>query len=137
VSEDLDRSGTRPSFELFLRLLDEPRSSGLLWGDLSALTQSNRCGEPLRYLLEHPELHPRLINGSDYPLCAIHALVRTGKLVSLGYLTREERVLLNEVDQHNPLWFDLAVKRTLRAPGGGGGFSLEVFLSRPGLFPGV
>lgn len=111
---DLDREGSpdEDNFALFLRLIEEERYKGRLFADLSAMTQFNRC-EKLRALLEREELHAQLINGSDYPLPAINALVRTGTLEELGHLTAEERLLLNELDQHNPLAFDLVLKRTL------------------------
>jgi hypothetical protein len=52
TSEDLDKPGTHVSnFELWLRLMEERRSTGLVYADFSALTQYNRCGEPLRKLL--------------------------------------------------------------------------------------
>jgi hypothetical protein len=68
---------------------------------------------PLRALFEHPELHSRLLNGSDYPLPAINALLQTGAIVQAGFLTEAERTVLNEIDQHDPLLFDFVTKRTL------------------------
>ena len=59
------------------------------------------------------DLHGRLVNGSDYPLPAINVLVQTRVLKDLGFITADERRALNELDQHNPLLFDFAVKRTL------------------------
>jgi len=128
---DLDRSGDRevPCFDLFLRLLGESGYAGRLWGDVSAMTAINRCGRPLRELLAAPELHPRLVNGSDYPLPAVDPLFSTRRLASLGYLTPEERRLANGVFDANPLLFDLVVKRCLRVESGGRrvGFGREVF----------
>jgi mannonate dehydratase len=114
TSEDLDKPGTHVgNFELCLRLMQEERSRGLLYADFSAMTQYNRCGQPLRELLMREELHSRLVHGSDYPLPAINALIRTGKLEDLGYITSDERRPLNELDRHNPLLFDFVLKRTL------------------------
>ena len=73
----------------------------------------NRSGRPLRDLLLSPDLHPRLVNGSDYPLPAIDPLVSTLWLVRRGYLAPEERLVLNEVFEANPLLFDYLVKRRL------------------------
>lgn len=119
--EDLDVPGDPkpavPNFELFLRLMGDGRYADGLWGEISATTQVNRCAV-LPTLLERTDLHARLVNGSDYPLPAIHVLLRTGKLVSLGLVSESERDLLDEIDRHNPLVFDLAVKRRLRGPNG-------------------
>ena len=119
--EDLDAapdgSGARPhvgNFELFLRLLGEERWRELLWGDISATTQFNRCEGVLAELLRRGDLHPRLANGSDYPLPAIDPLIRTGQLVDLELLDPEERPLINELFDWNPLAFDFVLKRRLR-----------------------
>lgn len=139
--EDLDAS-VEPAprvenFELFLRLMAEPRYEGRLFGEISALPQFNRAGRPLAEMLARTQLHRRLVNGSDYPLPAINALTRTGVLVGLGYLNDVERALLNELDQHNPLAFDFALKRTLRVSrdGAESGFAPGVFMAKPELFP--
>lgn len=120
-SRDLDApadpNGRRPrksSFALFRRLAGEPRARGRLFGGLSAMTQFNRCGEPLRSVLSDPSLRPLLVNGSDYPLPAIDPLIRTGLLVDEGYISAEERVLINEVYAYDPLLFDFVLKRSLK-----------------------
>ena len=92
------------------------------------MTQVNRCGEALETVLERTDLHDRLLNGSDYPLPAVDPLVSTLRLRQLGYLDGEQRRLCNEVYRHNPLLFDLVVKRSLRS--GGQGFGDEVFHTR-------
>jgi mannonate dehydratase len=119
--EDLDAApdgaGARPRrscYELFLRLLGEERHAGRLFGDISATTQFNRCEPVLADLLGRPELHPRLVNGSDYPLPAIDPLIRTGKLVGLGLLDPDERPALDELFDYDPLTFDFVLKRRLR-----------------------
>ena len=135
---DLDARGAdkplRPSIELFFRMLEEPRYERLLFGELSATTQYNRC-HVLPQLLARPELATRFVNGSDYPLPAIHALLRTKKLVELGLITALERESLNEIDAHNPLLFDFVVKRTLRGPGGAK-LPDAVFMPPEGLYSG-
>ena len=134
---DLDASGGSgpwvDNFQLFARLMAEPAWNGKLFGELSAMTQVNRVGAPLQYLFEHPELHPRLINGSDYPLPAINALLQTSAIVKAGFLTEDERGWLNEIDRHDPLLFDFATKRTLHL--GDRRFPDEVFMARPEVFP--
>ncbi len=135
--EDLDAPGVdKPlvsSFDLFLRLMDDPSYTGRLFGDVSALVQYNRA-HVLSRLLGRPELHTRLVNGSDYPLPAINALIRTKTLVELGLLHPAQRELLNEIDRHNPLLFDFVLKRTLRGPGGEQ-LAPSVFMPPADLFP--
>jgi len=115
--DDLDRGhgGARvPCFDLLLRLFGERAYVRTLFADISALTQVNRCERPLRTLLTSPELHGRLVNGSDYPLPAIDPVISTRKLVREGYLTADERRLCNRVFDANPLLFDFVVKRTVK-----------------------
>ncbi len=137
TNPDLDASGGSgpwlDNFELFVRLMGEQQWEGLLFGDLSAMTQVNRVGKPLRHLLEHPELHHRVVNGSDYPLPAINALMQTGAIVKAGFLTEDERTLLNEIDQHDPLLLDFVIKRTVHV--GAQRFPDDAFMVRPEVFP--
>ncbi|MFO0599653.1 MAG: amidohydrolase family protein [Myxococcaceae bacterium] len=133
---DLDAAaGTEwvDNFDLFWRLFSDEKWKSNLYGEISAMTQVNRVGRPLRQLLEHPELHDRLINGSDYPLPAINALMQTRAIVNAGFLTEDERTLLNEIDQHNPLLFDFVTKRTLHV--GTQRFGDQVFMPPRSLFP--
>jgi hypothetical protein len=128
---DLDHPerGRVPNFDLFLRLMDEKRERGELYGELSAVVFRNRDERVLRTLLERTDLHAHLVNGSDYPLPAIHVLVSTSRLEKQGFLTHAERAALDEVYDYNPLLFDLVLKRTLRGTKGER-FADEVFLAR-------
>jgi hypothetical protein len=134
-NEDLDDPHRRraPNFDLWLRLMGEKRYEGLLFADISAMTQFNRAGRPLRTILEREELHERLVNGSDYPLPAINLLIRTSTLRKLGYINDEERAGLNEIYDYNPLLFDFVLKRTLRLPGTGKRLPASVFMTNFGL----
>ncbi len=128
TNEDLDHPGIEASnFELFLRLMDEHRYRGLLYGELSAMTQVNRLPDPLIGLLDRSDLHHRIVNGSDYPLPAINIVIQTRALVRHGLITESERAALNEIYDYNPLIFDFAVKRTLRSPKTGQRFPASVF----------
>ena len=111
-SEGADGSEAE-SFDLFLRLMGEKQYEENLWADISAMAQVNRCGRPLREMILARELHPRLINGSDYPLPAIDPLIWLRLLEHRGYLEAEERAPLRELFEANPLLFDLVLKRTL------------------------
>src|SRR4029079_15515808 len=97
-NEDLEAADKRliDNFDLFMRLMDEPRYEGLVFGEISAMTQFNRA-EKLTTLLERDELHHRLVNGSDYPLPAVNIVIRTKILAKQGYITTSERNLLNEI----------------------------------------
>jgi mannonate dehydratase len=134
-NEDLDDPGRRRvhNFRLFLRLVEDKKYEGLVFGDISAMTQFNRIGEPLSTVLEREELHARLVNGSDYPLPAVNLLIRTKPLVRAGYLTEEEGASLREIYGFNPLLFDFVLKRCLKLPGTERRLPASVFESNPAL----
>jgi predicted TIM-barrel fold metal-dependent hydrolase len=118
-NEDVDDPQRRrvSNFDLFLRLMGEKRYQGLVFADISAMTQYNRIGRPLTTIMQREDLHERLVNGSDYPLPAINVLIRTKALRNHGYITGDERACLNEIYDYNPLLFDFVLKRTIRIPG--------------------
>lgn len=129
---------SKPSWQILLHMMEEPRWRRLLFADISAATQANRTPEPLATLLRRGDLHARLVNGSDYPLPAVNVLIRTSSLVSQGFITPEERAALNEIYNFNPLVFDYVVKRTLRvrdADGREHRFSPSIFEQHPELAP--
>lgn len=129
---DLDHPGkVARNFDLFLRLLEEPRYRGRLFGDLSAITQINRLPAPLQTLLRRPDLDGRLLNGSDYPLPGVDLVIWTRRLVELGMITRAERAALNEIWKRNPLLFDFVLKRTLRDPVSGRRWPASLFQRDP------
>lgn len=120
ADHDLDRGASGPilpSFALFKRLMDEARYEGRLFGDISAMTQRNRVGEPLRTVIERAEWHARLLNGSDYPLPGVMPLFSLDGLAAEGFITPAAVGVLKRVREHNPLLFDLALKRTLTSGG--------------------
>jgi predicted TIM-barrel fold metal-dependent hydrolase len=134
ANEDIDSKDRKltDNFELFLRLMDEKRYEGLVFGELSAMTQLNRSGK-LRRLLAREDLHERLVNGSDNPLPAVNLLIRTRPLVKQGYINAEEADSLKEIYDYNPLLFDFVLKRTLKLPGTSKGFPAAVFMINSGL----
>jgi predicted TIM-barrel fold metal-dependent hydrolase len=133
--KDLDDGGGKKAscFDLFLRLMDDAKYRGLVFGEVSAMLQFNRMPVPFSTLLKRQDLHPRLVNGSDYPLPAINALIRTRSLVSDGFITSEERSALNEIYDFNPLLFDFVLKRTMRHPETKQKLAPSVFMQNPGL----
>jgi len=102
------------AFDLFMRLFAETQYEKNLFADISGLTLINRSSRVLRELLVAEEFHHRLLNGSDYPIPALHILFSTLKLQWAGFLDERERTLANEIAPVNPLLFDFVVKRSLR-----------------------
>jgi mannonate dehydratase len=128
---DLDRGTGGPlvdSFELFARLMEEPRYAGRVYGDISAMTQVNRAGGSLARVLEREEWHPRLLNGSDYPLPGLMPIFSVEYIVSLGLLEAAAAPVISEIRAHNPLLFDFVLKRSLRL--NGRTFAARVFETR-------
>ena len=129
--EDLDAgAGARrlTNFELFARLMSEPRYEKLLYGDVSAMTQLNRIGPALNSVLERDDWHPRLINGSDYPLPGVFPLFSMKTMADRGYIDDRQAETIRAIRPHNPLLFDFVLKRTIRYQGKG--FSPSVFETR-------
>lgn len=129
LGSDLDDdSQARPSFDLFLKLMAEPRAKGLLHGDISAITQRNRQPAIIRTLLERGDLHERLLHGSDYPLPGVLPLTSPAALSKAGLLPAGAVNDLEILRQHNPLLFDFSLKRLLNWQGHS--FSPAVFHTR-------
>jgi len=128
MGRDLDRGGGLvANFELFGRLMDEPRPRANLRGDISAVTQGNRM-DVVEVLLARRDWHPRLVNGSDYPLPGILPLVSLPALVARGLLDPNAAAPLTELRNHNTLLFDFVLKRSLARDGAG--FAPAVFATR-------
>ena len=133
---DLDDGGGKKAncFDLFLRLMDEAKYRGLVFGEVSAMLQFNRMPGPFSTLLKRQDLHPRLVNGSDYPLPAINSLIRTpGRLPALASSPARNAAALNEIYDFNPLLFDFVLKRTMRHPETKQKLAPSVFMENPGL----
>ena len=113
---DLDHAErpARPSFQLFLRLMDEQEFVGRLFGELSATVHRSHGPELVRTLLARTDLHSRLVNGSDYPLPAIGRIHDLERFERWGVLEIGDAEALEEIREHNPLLFDFVLKRTLR-----------------------
>ncbi|MFO1325486.1 MAG: amidohydrolase family protein [Burkholderiales bacterium] len=134
VGLDLDNGGraTLPNFDLFARLMDEPRYARNLAADISAVTQGNRMDVVAR-LLARRDWHPRLLNGSDYPLPGVVPLVSLPGLASRGLLDPAYVAPLKEIRDHNVLLFDFVLKRSLAS--NGSAFPRSVFETRPYFLP--
>jgi uncharacterized protein len=134
TNEDLDSTDRKvvDNFDLFLRLMDEKRYEGLVFGEISAMTQFNRSAK-LRTLLAREDLHERLVNGSDYPLPAVNLLIRTRPLMKQRYINADEADSLKEIYDYNPLLFDFVLKRTLKLPGTSKRFPPSIFMTNRSL----
>jgi mannonate dehydratase len=113
--------------------MDEKRYQGLVFGEISAMTQFNRVGKPLQTILAREDLHERLVNGSDYPLPAVNILIRTRPLAKQGFISEAEGQSLKQIYDFNPLLFDFVLKRTLKLPGTSKSLPACVFMANPGL----
>ncbi|APV51655.1 hypothetical protein BWI17_19325 [Betaproteobacteria bacterium GR16-43] len=105
-----------PNFELFTRLMAEKRYEGLLFGDISAVTQANRS-EFIPAIVTRREWDGRLLNGTDYPLPGIMPLFSVSSYVSAGLIDEGTASVLKELRQVNPMMFDFVLKRSLRSKG--------------------
>ncbi|MEK7436637.1 MAG: amidohydrolase family protein [Pseudomonadota bacterium] len=133
---DTDRGANGPlidAFELFARLMDEPRYAGRLYGDISAMTQSARAGAALARVIEREDWHARLLNGSDYPLPGVFPLYSVAYLVEQGYIEKSAAPVFMGLREHSPLLFDFVLKRSLRLGGkrlAAGIFETRVFFDK-------
>ena len=125
--KNADKAPQAENFTLFSRLMADKRYHGLLFGDISAVTQLNRSPY-LPRLLAMGDWDGRLLNGSDYPLPGIMPLFSLDRLVSIGVLDPKVVPALRELRDVNALLFDFVLKRNLRS--GGRGFPASAFETR-------
>lgn len=111
---DTDRRSAveRPSFDLFARLMDEGHAG--LVGDISGVFQRNRGPAVWQTLLRREDWHARLVHGSDHPLPGVVPLFSLPALQRAGLLAENHAHSLVRLREHNPLLFDLVLKRSLR-----------------------
>ncbi|MBK9134723.1 MAG: amidohydrolase family protein [Betaproteobacteria bacterium] len=130
---DLDRTSAPevPAFDLFARLMDERAFEGRLFGDIAAVFQRNRTPTVWRAIIERQHAGRwagRLLHGSDYPLPGLKWLTSLPKLRSAGLLAAADEAPLARLREHDPLLFDLALKRSLKV--GAARLGDEVFATR-------
>lgn len=114
-SVDLDDPNAKivPNFTLFQRLMDNADYRSNLYGDISAITLLNRTPDILRTLLQRDDWHPRLLQGSDFPLPAVPLSIAVNYWQTHQLFTETEAEFLKQLRYDNPLLFDLACKRLL------------------------
>jgi predicted TIM-barrel fold metal-dependent hydrolase len=112
IDTDLGKNGPEVEcFSLFARMMDEPQFVGLLFGDISALTETSRVGPLLQSVLERSHWHTRLLNGSDYPLPGYLPEVSLNRLVEYKFISKEVGKVLRGIREYDPLLFDFVLKR--------------------------
>lgn len=119
-SLDIDQGANGKSIEnlrLFARLMDDQRYDGLVYGDISAITQVNRSRKTIETIVTNRHWHDRLLNGSDYPLPGVMPVFSVGNFVDWGHIKSSEVQILREIRHHNPMVFDFVLKRRLRIQG--------------------
>jgi predicted TIM-barrel fold metal-dependent hydrolase len=126
--EDKSATAQSSNFDLFVRMMDEPRHRANLYGDVSAVVQANRI-DVLDTLLSRRDWQSRLLNGSDYPLPGVVPLIDLRKLVSRGLLDGGLVEPLRALRHSNVLLFDFMLKRSLSLKGQG--FAPSVFETAP------
>ena len=133
ADSDTRRAPQVPDFDLFARLMGEKRYEGLLFGELSAVTQANRA-HALAAILARREWDGRLLNGSDYPLPGILPLFSLQQLVGAGLLDERAVPTLRRLREANALMFDFVLKRSLALRGArlpASAFETRAFFERP------
>ncbi len=116
-AQDTDKgrnAGKATSFELFERLMNDPRHEKNLSADISAVFQINRSVAVQRAIIERTEWHSRLLHGSDWPLPGLRLLINTRRFVEAGMLPQATADWLETVRDDNPLLFEFLLKRHLR-----------------------
>ena len=68
----------------------------------------------MQAIVQRRDWHPRLVNGSDYPLPGVMPLFSVDGLVDRGWLTAGEGDVIRQLRDYNPLLFDFVLKRSLR-----------------------
>ncbi|MCE2659345.1 MAG: amidohydrolase [Rubrivivax sp.] len=119
VAVDTETSGAPevPAFDLFARLMGEQAHEQRLLGDISAVMQANRDARVWLTLLQRQAWHPRLLQGSDYPLPGLKWLTRLPRIVEAGLLSAADAETLSQLRESNALLFDLCLKRSLSLKG--------------------
>lgn len=105
------------NYDLFARLMDEPRYAGKLFGDISAIPQVNRSGLSLTDIIRRQEWHPRLLNGSDFPLPGVMPIFSAKRIADMGLLDARKIDVIKEIRRYNPVLFDFVLKRSMRYKG--------------------
>jgi predicted TIM-barrel fold metal-dependent hydrolase len=120
-------------FDLFWRMFNNKKYDKLLYSEISSLLIYERLGKPLDVILANPKFHSRVGYGSDYPLPAINWIYRTTDLEEKGYITEQEKEIVDEIYRINPLLFHFVLSRIVKHPKTGQKFTAEAFAKPEGV----
>ncbi len=119
-NQDIDKGANGKeieNYDLFARLMSEPRYEGQLYGDISAVPQVNRYGPALVDIIQRQEWHHRLLNGSDFPLPGVMPIFSVKRIADMGLLDEKKIGFIKELRRYNPILFDFVLKRSMRYKG--------------------
>lgn len=99
---DIEKSGRArvEAFDMFLRLMDEPKYKKLLFADISSITAFLRA-QYVERLLDRTDIHDRLLFATDYPVPAVWIVVWTRKIRKLGLINGTHSYIQHASD--NPI----------------------------------
>jgi uncharacterized protein len=130
MGTDVDDTGqTVRSFDIFANLMADSQWQNRLYGDISAIVLRNRDTAVLKTLLTETDWHPRLLNGSDYPLTGVLPLISLATFVKADLLAEEALEPLTALQDYHPFRFDFVLKRSVSWQGQR--FAHSVFETRP------
>lgn len=122
-----------PCFTLFISMLENPKYTRLLFGDISATVNSSTDLGAITTLVARRDLHRQLVYGSDYPGPLINVGIKLSRLVDAQLLEANVKPLLQELYHYNPLLFNLALMRSIKHPDSGRKFPPAIFAQNPSL----
>eukprot|EP01059_Diplonema_ambulator_P014243 TRINITY_DN25104_c0_g1_i1.p1 TRINITY_DN25104_c0_g1~~TRINITY_DN25104_c0_g1_i1.p1 ORF type:complete len:608 (+),score=201.05 TRINITY_DN25104_c0_g1_i1:40-1824(+) len=132
VDLDDEKKPRVPCFDLFLRLMRDPKYEGLLFADVSALTNFARLPCFVR-VLDQPSIHHRLVYGSDYPVPCTPMVVQFGKMAEAGLLAPTDVQILEHIKDANPVLANFVAMRLAASPHTGNTLPASVFHGMPSL----
>ena len=119
-NRDIDQGTNGPevsNYQLFARLMNEPRYEGLLFGDISAIPQVNRDESALADIISQQHWHHRLLHGSDFPLPGVMPVFSAKRIANLGLLDANKVEQIQKIRHYNPILYDFVLKRNMRFKG--------------------
>jgi predicted TIM-barrel fold metal-dependent hydrolase len=122
----LDDHDKKDNFDIFMKMMENKKYKDLLFADISAILSFRRV-KYIQKLLDAPEIHDRLLFGTDYPVPSISLITLTSLFQYNGLITGDERKWLNIVYKYNVLLFDFCAKRTVKSPTTSNKFSDSIF----------
>ena len=117
IDLDSDSKVRVSSVDLFFRMMREPQYEDLLFADISALTCFKRIRN-LVTILDSPQIHSRLLYGSDYPVPCVPLVVQSGEFSRHGILSTADCQMVTHIRESNPLLANFVALRLFKTPKG-------------------